>query len=97
MASDVERPDQRAVVDRALERLELAVAEDIGHLDDLVAETRVRLVDAVAIHGLLVGQARERSRDVHTAGGLEHGLQQALEEGVDLFFRGEATSRCPPA
>ncbi len=80
VAAGVQRPDQRTVLDRPPERLELALGEDVGQLGELQAEAQVRAVGAEAGDGVGVGEPRQRQLHLDP-GRAEHGGEQAL---VDL-------------
>jgi hypothetical protein len=71
--------------DRRGEHLEAGGLEQCPKVHELHREARVGLVDAVAVHGVLVGEARERRGQVVVEHVLPDLLQHALEQRVDVL------------
>ena len=61
-AGRAQRAHHAAALERAAKDLETALGEDVAEVGDLEAEAQVGLVGAVAQHGLVVGEHRQRQR-----------------------------------
>ena len=75
-----------APLNRAGEHPEAAVLHDIRNILDLKAEAQVGLVGAEAVHGLPVRHPQEGGLHVHVQNLLEHPLQEALLDGLNLLL-----------
>ncbi|MCU5786542.1 hypothetical protein B27N_01545 [Alcanivorax marinus] len=73
------------VLGRAGEHLELHAVHQVGDVDQFQGHAQVRLVGAVAAHGLFVGHARE-FRQVHLEHVLEHAFHHRLGDRHDVVF-----------
>ena len=83
-------PHHAALGHRLAEHAELGGAGDVADVDDLHAEAQVGLVAAVARHGVGVGEARERQRQLDAERLLEGGGEHALHHVLDVRFLDEA-------
>ena len=81
--------DRTAALDRALEDAEAGVFDEVGDVVDLHAVTGVGLVGAVALHGVLIGQARQRQRDVDTQDLLERAPDVTFDQAEDVLHLDE--------
>ena len=72
-----------------IEHLEADALRDWRHVLELHAEAEVWLVDAVFLHGLVVGHAREVA-DLAVENGLEEVANEALERVEDVLLLDEA-------
>ena len=72
-----------------LEDAEVGVLEELGQLGELLAEAQVRLVRAVAGHGVVVGDALDRRRDLDVDQ-LPQCLDDVLAEADDVVLLHEA-------
>ena len=88
-AFDVDRFHDPAVVEGAAENLELAGRKDGAEVLNLDSEAGVGFVTAEAIHRILVGEARERERDLDVVGGFDNGGEDLFAECEDVFFGDE--------
>ena len=70
---------------RRLEHAERRVLEIVGQLDELVAESQIRLVGTVLVHRILPRDARQRKLDVITAG-LPNRLDDLLGHRDDILL-----------
>lgn len=82
----IERAHLAALVRHTPENGEGAFRRQVRHVADLHAETQVRLVAAVAIHGLLPRQAREIIADFASHHVTEDALKQALQVLEDILL-----------
>ena len=72
--------------DGRAKHLELALAKNVVKGDKFHTESAVRLVNAVTIHGFLIGQARKGTRDVGAPHELENLRKQALDKRKNLLL-----------
>ena len=86
LALDADSDDRAAVVQDALEHLELRAADGVRHVGDLHAEAEVRLVGAEAADGLGVRHPGEGRRDLDAARVAPDLRHEALDEPVDHLF-----------
>ena len=78
------------VSDLRLEDPERCLREVLGELDQLAAETQVRPVDAIAVHRLGIGHARDRQRHL-VAGNLRpQSNDQLLDQRLNVLGLAEA-------
>ena len=82
----IERAHLAALVRHAPKNGEGAFRRQVRHVADLHAEAQVRLVAAVAIHGLLPRQAREIIADFASHHVAEDALEQALQVQEDILL-----------
>ena len=78
-AGDADRAHHTALSHRLPENSELALPEHLREVNQLQAETQVRLVRAEPSHSLLVGQARKRLHH------LQVGPDRLRETGMQLL------------
>ena len=83
-AFGVDRFHHAAALDHAAENFETARAEVVGEIDQLHAETAIRLVAAEGADRFAIGQAREGRRDIEPARRLEDRGQHSLGQRVNV-------------
>ena len=86
-ARGVDRLHDSTAVESTTEDLELAFAKDVAEVGDLHTEARVGLIAAVAVHGVLVGQALEWRWNLDPFSLTEN-------SGKDFFHQGEDVVLC---
>lgn len=68
-----------------MEDFKFSICEDVAEVLDFDAEADVGLVDAVAVHGVLVREAREGARDVDIERLFPDGAAEAFDELVHVL------------
>ena len=89
-ALGIDGANHAAAVEGAFENLEARIGEDIGHVRDLKAESRVGFIRAVAVHGFLIGHAQEGQGHIDSAACFEHGGDETFDERDDVVLLYEA-------